>query len=107
MKFKTRNAILVFSNRCITCERAPIVLERHTEAAGATRRAAESDEERTRLLARTYQWLTRSQRRRLQVLDARAVLVRYPWLARAEAARRALRPPTPQPPRGASTRVER
>ncbi|MDX6660514.1 MAG: hypothetical protein QOJ55_1336 [Solirubrobacteraceae bacterium] len=51
----------------------------------------ESDEERTRLLARSYQWLTRSQRRRLQVLDAQAVLVRYPWLARAEAARQASR----------------
>jgi hypothetical protein len=56
--------------------------------------ATESDEERTRLQSRSYQWLTRSQRRRLQVLDARAVLVRYPWLARAEAARHASRPPT-------------
>ena len=56
----------------------------------------ESDEERTRLLARSYQWLTRSQRRRLQVLDAQAVLVRYPWLARAEAAR-ASRAPARRP----------
>jgi hypothetical protein len=58
----------------------------------------ETDEERTRLLARSYQWLTRSQRRRLQVLDGRAVLVRYPWLARAEAARREAKPPA-RPPR--------
>jgi hypothetical protein len=57
--------------------------------------ATEATDERTRLLARSYQWLTRSQRRRLQVLDARAVLVRYPWLARAEAARRAAKPPAP------------
>jgi hypothetical protein len=59
--------------------------------------ATGSDEERARLLARPYQWLTRSQRRRLQVLDARAVLVRYPWLARAEAARHASRPLTRRP----------
>jgi hypothetical protein len=55
--------------------------------------ASDNDAERTRLLARSYQWLTRSQRRRLQVLDGQAVLVRYPWLARAEAARHAAKPP--------------
>jgi hypothetical protein len=55
--------------------------------------AIETTDERARLLARSYQWLTRSQRRRLQVLDAEAVLVRYPWLARAEAARHASKPP--------------
>jgi hypothetical protein len=60
--------------------------------------ASDNDAERTRLLARSYQWLTRSQRRRLQVLDAQAVLVRYPWLARAEAARHAARP-LARPPR--------
>jgi hypothetical protein len=58
--------------------------------------ASNNDAERTRLLARSYQWLTRSQRRRLQVLDARAVLVRYPWLARTEAARHAAKPLAPQ-----------
>jgi hypothetical protein len=53
-------------------------------------RAAETDEEeRERLSARSYQWLTASQRRRLEVLDARAVAARYPWLARTEAARHA------------------
>jgi hypothetical protein len=53
-------------------------------------RATETDEqERERLSARTYQWLTASQRRRLEVLDARAVVARYPWLARAEASRHA------------------
>jgi hypothetical protein len=52
------------------------------------KRVTESDaEERKRLAGRSYQWLTASQRRRLQVLDARAVSARYPWLARAEAAR--------------------
>ena len=57
----------------------------------------ETEAERTRLLARSYQWLTRAQRRRLQVLDAQAVLVRYPWLARAEAARQASRPVARRP----------
>jgi hypothetical protein len=47
----------------------------------------ESAHERERLLARSYQWLTSSQRRRLAVLDARAVAERYPWIARTEAAR--------------------
>ena len=50
---------------------------------------AQSDDERARLLARSYQWLTSSQRRRLAVLDARAVAERYPWIARTEAARHA------------------
>jgi hypothetical protein len=59
-------------------------------------RAIETADERARLLARSYQWLSRSQRRRLQVLDGRAVLVRYPWLARAEAARHAAKPPAPR-----------
>jgi hypothetical protein len=60
------------------------------------RAATDGDRERTRLLARSYQWLTRSQRRRLQVLDGRAVLLRYPWLARAEAARHASKPTPPK-----------
>ena len=50
--------------------------------------AGENDEH-ARLTARSYQWLTPSKRRRLAVLDARAVVARYPWLARSEAARRA------------------
>jgi hypothetical protein len=55
----------------------------------ATRATETDEEERERLSARSYQWLTASQRRRLEVLDARAVVARYPWLARAEAARHA------------------
>jgi hypothetical protein len=67
--------------------------------------AAMDTDERTRLLARSYQWLTRSQRRRLQVLDGRAVLVRYPWLARAETARHAAKPGAA--PSDTSTRAQR
>ena len=44
-------------------------------------------EEHARLAARTYQWLTASQRRRLAELDARATVARYPWLGRLVAGR--------------------
>ena len=57
----------------------------------------DSDEERARLLARSYQWLTRSQRRRLAVLDAQEVAARYPWIARTEAARQASEEHTREP----------
>jgi hypothetical protein len=49
--------------------------------------------EHAQLTARSYQWLTSSKRRRLALLDARAVVARYPWLARTEAARHASKEP--------------
>jgi hypothetical protein len=63
-------------------------------AATEAQPSPEGDEERARLLARSYQWLRPSQRRRLAVLDAREVAARYPWIARTEAARRTSRPPS-------------
>jgi hypothetical protein len=44
------------------------------------------DEEHERLMARSYQWLRASQRRRLRELDARATAARYPWLGRTASA---------------------
>lgn len=42
-------------------------------------------DEHERLAARSYQWLTASQRQRLRELDARATVARYPWLGRIAA----------------------
>jgi hypothetical protein len=54
---------------------------------------AGEEDEHAQLTARSYQWLTSSKRRRLALLDARAVVARYPWLARTEAARHARKEP--------------
>jgi hypothetical protein len=56
---------------------------------GSSPPGARENDEHARLTARSYQWLTPSKRRRLAVLDARAVVARYPWIARTEAARHA------------------
>jgi hypothetical protein len=58
----------------------------HDIDGGAPPAAGENDE-RAALAARSYQWLTPSKRRRLAVLDARAVVASHPWIARTEAAR--------------------
>ena len=57
---------------------------------------AARNDEHARLAARSYQWLTSSQRRRLNELDVRATVQRYPWLARLVADGRAARDDAPK-----------
>jgi hypothetical protein len=67
--------------------------QRESDIDGSGTPEAGERDERARLTARSYQWLTASKRRRLALLDARAVVARYPWLARTEAARHATKEP--------------
>jgi hypothetical protein len=72
--------------------------QREGDSDGSGSPEAGEKAEHAQLTARSYQWLTSSKRRRLALLDARAVVARYPWLARTEAARHASKEPAGRSP---------